>query len=68
MISQFVFWPLRTFSTVSDEQSIENDLSTFSSHVTNLRYMLNQANEKALVLIDEKRLKENQEDYLMSLA
>ena len=38
---------------IGDEQSIENDLSTFSSHVTNLRYMLEQAGEKTLVLIDE---------------
>jgi len=38
---------------IGDEQSIENDLSTFSSHVTNLRYMLDRASEKTLVLIDE---------------
>ena len=38
---------------IGDEQSIENDLSTFSSHVTNLRYMLDQANDRTLVLIDE---------------
>ena len=38
---------------IGDEQSIENDLSTFSSHVTNLRYMLERADEKTLVLIDE---------------
>lgn len=38
---------------IGDEQSIENDLSTFSSHVTNLRYMLEQSGEKTLVLIDE---------------
>ena len=38
---------------IGDEQSIENDLSTFSSHVTNLRYMLEQANDRTLVLIDE---------------
>lgn len=38
---------------IGDEQSIENDLSTFSSHVTNLRYMVEHAGEGTLVLIDE---------------
>lgn len=38
---------------IGDEQSIENDLSTFSSHVTNLRYMVEHASEGTLVLIDE---------------
>lgn len=38
---------------LGDEQSIENDLSTFSSHVANLRYMTGQADHATLVLIDE---------------
>ncbi len=38
---------------IGDEQSIEDDLSTFSSHVSNLRHMLNVAGNNALVLIDE---------------
>jgi len=38
---------------IGDEQSIEDDLSTFSSHVSNLRYMLKNAGENTLVLIDE---------------
>jgi DNA mismatch repair protein MutS2 len=38
---------------IGDEQSIEDDLSTFSSHVSNLRHMLDVAGENALVLIDE---------------
>ncbi len=38
---------------IGDEQSIEEDLSTFSSHVTNLKYMLRRANERSLILIDE---------------
>ena len=38
---------------LGDEQSIENDLSTFSSHVANLRHMTTRADENTLVLIDE---------------
>ena len=38
---------------IGDEQSIEEDLSTFSSHVSNLRHMLTEAGENTLVLIDE---------------
>jgi len=38
---------------IGDEQSIEDDLSTFSSHVSNLRRMLDVAGDNALVLIDE---------------
>ncbi|MFB6273241.1 MAG: endonuclease MutS2 [Salinibacter sp.] len=38
---------------IGDEQSIEDDLSTFSSHVSNLRHMLDVACENSLVLIDE---------------
>lgn len=38
---------------IGDEQSIEEDLSTFSSHVSNLKRMLEKANDRTLVLIDE---------------
>ena len=38
---------------IGDEQSIEEDLSTFSSHVANLKYMLRHAGPGTLVLIDE---------------
>ena len=38
---------------IGDEQSIEDDLSTFSSHIANLRHMLDAAGRHALVLIDE---------------
>ena len=38
---------------IGDEQSIEEDLSTFSSHVSNLKQMLETAGPNTLVLIDE---------------
>lgn len=38
---------------IGDEQSIEEDLSTFSSHVSNLKYMLRHATARSLILIDE---------------
>ena len=38
---------------IGDEQSIENDLSTYSSHLTNMKHMMRQANERTLLLIDE---------------
>ena len=43
----------RLIVDIGDEQSIEEDLSTFSSHVANLRHMVQEANERTLVLIDE---------------
>ncbi|WP_163712343.1 endonuclease MutS2 [Mangrovibacterium lignilyticum] len=41
------------FIDIGDEQSIENDLSTYSSHLMNMKFFLKNANEKTLVLIDE---------------
>ena len=38
---------------IGDEQSIENDLSTYSSHLMNMKYMMRAANERTLILIDE---------------
>ena len=38
---------------IGDEQSIENDLSTYSSHLRSLKAFLNHANSQALFLIDE---------------
>jgi DNA mismatch repair protein MutS2 len=41
------------FIDIGDQQSIENDLSTYSSHLLNMKYFLKNANNKTLVLIDE---------------
>ncbi|MDR2653537.1 MAG: Smr/MutS family protein [Prevotellaceae bacterium] len=41
------------FIDIGDEQSIENDLSTYSSHLLNMKTILKNATEKSLVLIDE---------------
>ena len=41
------------FIDIGDEQSIEDDLSTYSSHLTNMKIMLRQCNESSLILIDE---------------
>ena len=44
---------LDIFIEIGDEQSIENDLSTYSSHLLNLKYFIENANENTLFLIDE---------------
>lgn len=41
------------FLDIGDEQSLDNDLSTYSSHLLNMREMLVHANDRSLVLIDE---------------
>lgn len=38
---------------IGDQQSIEDDLSTFSSHLKNLNNIIEQADENSLVLLDE---------------
>ena len=41
------------FIDIGDEQSIENDLSTYSSHLLNMKNMLRYCDEHSLLLIDE---------------
>ena len=41
------------FIDIGDEQSIENDLSTYSSHLTNMKFFVKNCNEKTILLIDE---------------
>ena len=41
------------FIDIGDEQSIENDLSTYSSHLTNMKFFVKNCNESSLLLIDE---------------
>lgn len=41
------------FIDIGDDQSLEDDLSTYSSHLRNMRYMLRVGNDRTLLLIDE---------------
>lgn len=41
------------FIDIGDEQSLENDLSTYSSHLLNMKFFLRNANNETLFLIDE---------------
>lgn len=41
------------FIDIGDEQSIENDLSTYSSHLANMKYFFLHADKKTLILADE---------------
>ena len=41
------------FIDIGDEQSIENDLSTYSSHLMNMKQMMRHADDSTLLLVDE---------------
>ena len=43
----------RLFIDIGDEQSMENDLSTYSSHLVNMKHFVKFSDEKTLILIDE---------------
>ena len=45
--------PTRLFADIGDRQSIEDDLSTFTSHLQTMRRVLEEADDRSLVLIDE---------------
>lgn len=41
------------FADIGDQQSLEDDLSTYSSHLTNMRSFVEKADDKTLILFDE---------------
>lgn len=41
------------FIDIGDEQSIDNDLSTYSGHLENMKYFVKRADQNTLILIDE---------------
>jgi DNA mismatch repair protein MutS2 len=41
------------FADIGDDQSLEDDLSTYSSHLSNMKYFLTHGNKTSLILIDE---------------
>lgn len=43
----------KIFIDIGDEQSLENDLSTYSSHLINMKYFVRHADAKTLILMDE---------------
>ena len=51
-VSEFVIFD-DIFIDIGDDQSLENDLSTYSSHLQNLKEIVIRSGKKSLVLIDE---------------
>lgn len=43
----------KVFIDIGDEQSLEHDLSTYTSHLTNLKHFIENAGDRTLILIDE---------------
>jgi DNA mismatch repair protein MutS2 len=43
----------KIFADIGDQQSIDDDLSTYSSHLANMKNVVDNADEKSLILIDE---------------
>jgi len=43
----------QVFIDIGDEQSLENDLSTYSSHLMNMKHFVKNSDENTLILIDE---------------
>lgn len=43
----------KIFADIGDQQSIEDDLSTYSSHLRNMKIMTDEADKNSLILIDE---------------
>lgn len=43
----------KIFTVIGDEQSLENDLSTFSSHIHSLKEIVENVEDESLILIDE---------------
>ena len=50
--SEFMLFS-KLFIDIGDEQSLENDLSTYSSHLLNMKYFIKNATDETLLLIDE---------------
>jgi len=43
----------KIYISIGDEQSLENDLSTFSSHLKSIKEIIDNADDRSLILIDE---------------
>ena len=48
-----IYVPDNIYADIGDDQSIADSLSTFSSHMTNIAHIINQATSRSFVLIDE---------------